>query len=1734
MKKLLLFFMSFFTIFSYSQFEGFEGATFPPTGWTRFDNGIGLAQQWNETTSAALVYAGSKAAFLNREDVVSGSAEDWLVTSQMLIPANGQLRFYTKLTQAGDQGSSYTIRVSTTSQTNTATFTTVRTWSELQIMDDDDLGDSGSTLAQQSTYIQKKVNLSAYAGQNVYIAFVMTNDNGDRWAVDNVNIDQQCLVSTALTATPLSTSALLSWTSTNTGPWEIEYGLVGFTPGTGTIVSVPSPTSSFNLTGLQALTEYTFYVRSLCSADNIGPWSTGFDFTTSALPPICGGNFVDDGGVTGNYPNNQDYIVTICPNPGEYVTVDFTSFFTEASWDKLYVYDGNSTSSPQISSGNGGGFGTVTLPGAFWGNLNANLPGPFEATSTSGCLTFRFVSDGFINNPGWTANITCQPFPSCPKPTNITAMATSSSSIVVNWTNNAPAATQWEVIWVPAGSPAPLATATGQITTNSSTYTINGLDSATAYDIYVRAICAAGTDVGPWSTVHGTASTNPNYCAGDHFYDLGGPSGNYPNNVTVANGVTTICPSPGEVVTVYFNSFDLSSSVGDALTIYDGDNTSGTVVGTYFGTNVISSYTSTSPTGCLTFSFVSNGSQNAAGWDATIVCGPPCPAITSVLNSTIPAVGSENIIRICPGASVEFNGSGTFAGDGTGAAYEWDFDDGSTATGTSATHTFASEGIYLVNLTIIDANGCRNNNKLNQKVYVSTTPIFTGTVAYDDEICLGQSTTITGVSVPVQFIKECAPPVSGTTFLPDGSGISYLTTVPVDCFPFGSTITSASQITSVCIDMEHSYLGDLELRLVSPNGQSIILKAYNGTGGGGGGTYLGCAIDGGAGPGTGRTYCFTPTATTYLVNGTTSACGTPSSNSINAGNYMPVQPFTNLIGSQLNGNWSLIVTDNLLIDDGYIFSWGINFDNSILPTDYAFTPTIDSSNWTPDPAIVATSGNTITVTPTTVGTNCYTYNVTDNFGCTYSEQVCIEVLAGVSLTDITATSPICLGDNGTFTLTGSPNTTVSYNFDGGASQTVTLDGTGNAIISLTGLTASTTLNSTHITAPAIPTSGNVISTVGGLNPNNSVGTISAVGATANTTNCTTVNATNPTLTMTLANELPPGTPITVSIARNNNAGSVTISDGVNSQIFNLGPNNILQHVMFTTGTFTSTITITRNNGNTYVDGISYTYNELGCDAPLSMSETLVVNPVPAVNIVTHPASICSGNNAQFIINGTPNTDVTYTINGGANQLVTLNSTGQGSVSVSNANSDVTLLISQAQIGSCTTTLSITETIVVNPVPFLTSLTANSPICSGQNAIFSIVGTPNASVMYSINGQVSNVVVLDGSGQGQVIFSNATSNTTMTLSDINNGACNFVVSNFETVIVNPVPAINIVTHPASICSGNNAQFIISGTPNTDVTYTINGGANQLVTLNSTGQGSVSVSNASSDVILLISQAQIGSCTTTLSITETIVVNPVPFLTSLTANSPICSGQNAIFSIVGTPNASVMYSINGQVSDVVVLDGSGQGQVIFSNATSNTTMTLSDINNGACNFVVSNFETVIVNPVPSTPSLTTVTESVCIGDDIIFNVSGTANSTVSYTINGGATQILILDGSGNGIITILSASLNTLVELQDVTDGMCNLVLSISEDVIVESCTIQKGISPNNDGLNDNFDLSGYNVSKLEIFNRYGTVVYSKSGYEDEWYGQSDNGNELPDGTYYYVIDFSDDETKTGWIYINREQ
>jgi subtilisin-like proprotein convertase family protein len=103
--------------------------------------------------------------------------------------------------------------------------------------------------------------------------------------------------------------------------------------------------------------------------------------------------------------------------------------------------------------------------------------------------------------------------------------------------------------------------------------------------------------------------------------------------------------------------------------------------------------------------------------------------------------------------------------------------------------------------------------------------------------------------------------------------------------------------------MEHSFMGDLEIAIECPSGQTIILVDYPN---GGGGTFLGVPIDDDTQPavqGTGFQYCWDPNST----NGTWSA---NSGGTLPAGSYESDNPMAGLVGCDLNGDWTLIVTDN--------------------------------------------------------------------------------------------------------------------------------------------------------------------------------------------------------------------------------------------------------------------------------------------------------------------------------------------------------------------------------------------------------------------------------------------------------------------------------------------------------------------------------------------------------------------------------------------------------------------------------------------------------------------------------------------------------------------------------------------------------------------------------------------------------------------------------------------------------
>ncbi|WP_196893193.1 DUF7507 domain-containing protein, partial [Aureivirga marina] len=95
----------------------------------------------------------------------------------------------------------------------------------------------------------------------------------------------------------------------------------------------------------------------------------------------------------------------------------------------------------------------------------------------------------------------------------------------------------------------------------------------------------------------------------------------------------------------------------------------------------------------------------------------------------------------------------------------------------------------------------------------------------------------------------------------------------------------------------------------------------------------------------------------------------------------------------------------------------------------------------------------------------------------------------------------------------------------------------------------------------------------------------------------------------------------------------------------------------------------------------------------------------------------------------------------------------------------------------------------------------------------------------------------------------------------------------------------------------------------------------------------------------------------------------------------------------------------------------------------------------------------------------------------------------------------------------------------------------------SClTIYNEFSPNGDQINDTFIIDcieRYPNNRLEVYNRWGTMVYKKDGYLNEWDGTSDasatvkESDGLPIGTYYYILNLNDGtEPIKGWLYINR--
>lgn len=166
-------------------------------------------------------------------------------------------------------------------------------------------------------------------------------------------------------------------------------------------VHTTSATRLYRAAVTNGCTSYSTTSSYTASCPDIVHPASGFASTTIQ----CGGSYIyRDPGNTGNYSNNQNGLITICPSTaGQFVNVNFTAFTVENGYDFVYVFDGGDASAPILG---------IYTSSSLSGNVKATT------SNSSGCLSFRFVSDGATTASGWTATVTCNATGSATVPTS--------------------------------------------------------------------------------------------------------------------------------------------------------------------------------------------------------------------------------------------------------------------------------------------------------------------------------------------------------------------------------------------------------------------------------------------------------------------------------------------------------------------------------------------------------------------------------------------------------------------------------------------------------------------------------------------------------------------------------------------------------------------------------------------------------------------------------------------------------------------------------------------------------------------------------------------------------------------------------------------------------------------------------------------------------------------------------------------------------------------------------------------------------------------------------------------------------------------------------------------------------------------------------------------------------------------------------------------------------------------
>lgn len=333
-------------------------------------------------------------------------------------------------------------------------------------------------------------------------------------------------------------------------------------------------------------------------------------------------------------------------------------------------------------------------------------------------------------------------------------------------------------------------------------------------------------------------------------------------------------------------------------------------------------------------------------------------SIIQLIDSELNATPLDtNVISLCVGETLDLvamgvypNNNQTYEQSDMTSTYAWTIEAVGTFAGPLLEYQFNQGGIYFVAFSMTDIMGCLSPTT-NLIVQVERPP----NVVFSPELniaCPNQEVAIVATVTDSTYYSTDDVLSPANAPIPDGGSHISLPLV-VDIFEEEQVLTSLSDLAYVRVNIEHSWLRDLEVKLVSPNGSSIILHEH--VGNFGSGVWLGEPVlsDGQIPtPGIGANYYWKfgsnlPTWIEWADNNDGDGFET-----LPFGDYAAFEGIDSLLGSPLNGEWRLEIQDLWAQDNGFLFDWGLGFDPSlprIVDNPVSFVSVVADARWLEHP-----------------------------------------------------------------------------------------------------------------------------------------------------------------------------------------------------------------------------------------------------------------------------------------------------------------------------------------------------------------------------------------------------------------------------------------------------------------------------------------------------------------------------------------------------------------------------------------------------------------------------------------------------------------------------------------------------------------------------------------------------------------------------------------------------------------